>query len=169
MSEYNPSKEQIETLYNKLKKESEEGGYHLNPDNSFTIPLIEGLLINEQRYGYHACPCRLAEGSREEDLDIICPCIYRDPDLFEHNACYCGLYVTEKAIKEKIKLKPLPDRHTLKKESGPENVNINKLGNLKYPIWRCSVCGYICARENPPEKCPICKVPKERFEIFISN
>jgi rubrerythrin len=26
--------------------------------------------------------------------------------------------------------------------------------------------GYLCARENPPEICPICKVKKDRFEKF---
>lgn len=34
------------------------------------------------------------------------------------------------------------------------------------PMWRCTVCGYLCAREGPPEVCPICKVTKDRFERF---
>jgi ferredoxin-thioredoxin reductase catalytic chain len=38
---------------------------------------------------------------------------------------------------------------------------------LGYPIWRCKVCGYICARDEPPGICPICKVTKDRFERFI--
>jgi ferredoxin-thioredoxin reductase catalytic chain len=33
-------------------------------------------------------------------------------------------------------------------------------------VWRCKVCGYLCARISPPEVCPICKVPRERFEPF---
>ncbi|HEY5532543.1 MAG TPA: hypothetical protein VIK22_11180 [Candidatus Anoxymicrobiaceae bacterium] len=33
-------------------------------------------------------------------------------------------------------------------------------------VWRCKVCGYLCARIGPPEVCPICKVPRERFEPF---
>jgi rubrerythrin len=33
-------------------------------------------------------------------------------------------------------------------------------------VWRCKVCGYLCAREAPPETCPICKVGRERFELF---
>jgi rubrerythrin len=33
-------------------------------------------------------------------------------------------------------------------------------------IWRCKVCGYLCARESPPEVCPICKVSRDRFEPF---
>ena len=38
---------------------------------------------------------------------------------------------------------------------------------LAFPVWRCKVCGYLAAREEPPAVCPICKVPKERFERFM--
>ena len=38
---------------------------------------------------------------------------------------------------------------------------------LKYPVWRCKVCGYICARNEPPDQCPICKADKDRFERFV--
>ncbi len=37
----------------------------------------------------------------------------------------------------------------------------------KLPIWRCTVCGYLCAREEAPDICPICLVPKDRFERFM--
>ncbi|MEM3421786.1 MAG: hypothetical protein QW315_05980 [Candidatus Hadarchaeum sp.] len=30
--------------------------------------------------------------------------------------------------------------------------------------WRCGVCGYIYDGEQPPEKCPNCGAPKEKFE-----
>ena len=39
--------------------------------------------------------------------------------------------------------------------------------SLKYPVWRCKVCGYLCARDEPPGLCPVCKAGKERFERFI--
>jgi ferredoxin-thioredoxin reductase catalytic chain len=29
------------------------------------------------------------------------------------------------------------------------------------------VCGYLCARNEPPEICPVCKAKKDRFERFI--
>ncbi|HOT91356.1 MAG TPA: ferredoxin-thioredoxin reductase catalytic domain-containing protein, partial [Anaerolineae bacterium] len=78
MSEYAVTPEQVEKLYQRLDREAKAGGYNLNPDKSFTLGLVESLLINEARYGYWACPCRLADGVREKDLDIICPCDYRD-------------------------------------------------------------------------------------------
>jgi ferredoxin-thioredoxin reductase catalytic chain len=90
---------EIAELYERLKKEAEEGGYHINPDIDFTKQLVRSLLINENRYGYRACPCRLASGEKEDDLDIICPCDYRDPDLDEYLACFCALYVSSDIAK----------------------------------------------------------------------
>jgi ferredoxin-thioredoxin reductase catalytic subunit len=78
----------IDRLYVRLQKESSDFGYHLNPDIEFTRELVKGLLVNEMRYGYWNCPCRLATGIKEDDLDIICPCDYRDPDLTEYGTCY---------------------------------------------------------------------------------
>lgn len=33
-------------------------------------------------------------------------------------------------------------------------------------VWRCKVCGYLCARDRPPAVCPICKAERDRFEEF---
>ncbi len=29
--------------------------------------------------------------------------------------------------------------------------------------WVCSVCGYVHEGDTPPERCPVCKVPAEKF------
>lgn len=42
-----------------------------------------------------------------------------------------------------------------------------KIASLSKPVWRYKVCGYLCGRDEPPEVCPICKVKKDRFELFI--
>src|SRR3989339_1155159 len=100
----------IEELFNKLSSEAEAGGYHLNPDKDFTKELVNGLLVNEERYGYPACPCRLASGNKAADLDIICPCDYRDPDLTDYGACYCALYVTRDVLEGKRRVQSIPER-----------------------------------------------------------
>ena len=82
------SQEELEAGYQNLKKQAEAGGYYLNPTADFTKELVKGLLVNEKRYGYQACPCRLAAGQKTEDIDIICPCDYRDADVTEQGACY---------------------------------------------------------------------------------
>jgi ferredoxin-thioredoxin reductase catalytic subunit len=62
---------EVDRLFQRLHKEAEAGGYHLNPDTPFTKELVQGLLVNEKRYGYWACPCRLASGHKDDDLDNI--------------------------------------------------------------------------------------------------
>lgn len=31
--------------------------------------------------------------------------------------------------------------------------------------WVCPVCGYVHEGDTPPEKCPICNVPGEKFTL----
>jgi ferredoxin-thioredoxin reductase catalytic subunit len=79
---------EITTVYDRLKKEAEQYGYHLNPEIEMTRDLVKGILVNEKRYGYWNCPCRLATGDKAEDLDIVCPCDYRDADVLEFGTCF---------------------------------------------------------------------------------
>ena len=155
-------------LYQRLKREGEAAGYYLNPDVDFALDLMDGLLTNEERYGYWACPCRLADGVREKDLDIICPCDYRDPDLDEYGACYCALYVSEEIAFGRKEPQAIPERRGSEPRAAEEDHEAEFVGWSKngLPVWRCTVCGYLCARPQPPLKCPICKVDKDRFERF---
>jgi ferredoxin-thioredoxin reductase catalytic subunit/rubredoxin len=172
-----PISEEVEKLYSRLDKDAKQGGYNLNPDADFVKGLVKGLLINERRYGYQSCPCRLAAGDKAEDLDIICPCDYRDADVAEFGACYCALYVSKVVLKGDKELSSIPERRPpleeRQRQKAPEEgealgADIAKVAlKLSLPVWRCTVCGYLCAREGPPEVCPICKVGKERFERFI--
>ena len=174
----------IQKYYVDLNKDTEAGGYHLNPDLDVTKGLIEGLMVNENRYGYPLCPCRLTSGSKEKDLDIICPCDYRDPDVLEYGTCFCGLYVSQEVVDGKKKIHSIPERRPSEEKRGElkaasfasKDVPSGQLSGLMpgqvavklaWPIWRCNVCGYICARENPPEVCPVCKAKKERFSRFL--
>jgi len=160
-------REQVEALRDELDGDAEQHGYHLNPDRDFTADLAEGLLVNEGRFGYRSCPCRLASGTASEDLDIVCPCDYRDADLAEWGACYCALYVSQEVLDGQRELAPVPER---RQPGGPgERAAPGGAAPAVRPgvtVWRCRVCGYLCGREEPPEKCPICKASKERFEKF---
>ena len=159
----------VEAVYERLDREAEAVGYHLNPDREFTWDLIEGLLVNEQRYGYWACPCRLASGDKQQDLDIICPCDYRDPDLVDWGSCYCSLYVSDEILRGDQKAQPIPERRPpveQRPKAGATHVPARPGEEPALPVWRCRVCGYLCARERPPAVCPICKAKRERFERF---
>ena len=185
MSDQSPAN-RIESLFLKLLTEAAEGGYRLNPDEEFTRELVESLIVNIDRYSYPACPCRLAAGKRADDLDIICPCDYRDPDLNEFGACYCALYVSADIAEGKGEARSIPERRPSREERGKLDAETRGREDtetwshaptdsrthaptdlLAYPVWRCKVCGYLCAREHPPGKCPVCKADKDRFERFI--
>jgi len=99
-------------------------------------------------------------------MDIICPCDYRDPDLEKYDVCFCGLYVSKKIINGTKQPVSIPERRSKQKPGSAGNPALTGV-SLPYPVWRCKVCGYLCARENPPETCPVCKVKKDRFERFL--
>ena len=101
---------EVEKLYETLKKIQESKGYYFNADKERTFELLEGLLENKARYGYMCCPCRLGSGDRKKDQDIICPCVYREPDVKEYGSCYCNLYVSEAWNQGKIPHRYVPER-----------------------------------------------------------
>jgi rubrerythrin len=82
--------------------------------------------------------------------------------------CYCALYVSQKVIEEKKKMQSIPERRPPKEERLKKTIKLKEnISSLSKPVWRCKVCGYLCARDSPPEICPICKAKRERFEQFI--
>ncbi len=97
-------------LYQMLKKAQEPKGYYFSPDTDYVLELMEALLTNKERYGYMACPCRLASGDREKDQDIICPCAYREADVAQYGSCYCNLYVSEQWKRGEIEHQYVPER-----------------------------------------------------------
>lgn len=163
--------DRIARLYERLNHEAESSGYHLNPDEDFTRELVAGLVVNEDRYGYRCCPCRLAAGDQDADQDIICPCFYRDPDLGDFGQCYCALYVSGEVLDGGREPGSIPERRPpleeREKTASADRADQAGTPTLTRPVWRCRVCGYLCGRDDPPEVCPICKAKKERFERFM--
>lgn len=100
----------IDSLYETLKKIQEPKGYFFNTDKEKVSELLRGLLTNKERYGYMSCPCRLASGNYEKDKDIVCPCVYREPDVKEYGSCYCNLYVSPEWNEGKSEHKYIPER-----------------------------------------------------------
>ena len=160
-----PTADDAEALRLRLERDAEAAGYHLNPDAEFARGLAEGLLVNAGRYGYRSCPCRLATADADLDRDIVCPCDYRDADLLDWGSCYCGLYVSAGVRAGISTLSPVPERRPPegRRASGATG-RLDAEGRL--PVWRCRVCGYLCARERPPAVCPICGAASDRFEVF---
>ena len=108
---------EIEKLHDMLQKAQEPKGYYFNKDRNRVLELLEALLLNKDRCGYMACPCRLASGDREKDRDIVCPCVYRQPDVKEYGSCYCNLYVSQAWNEDKIDHRYVPERRPPEKIS----------------------------------------------------
>jgi len=105
----------VEELYEFLRKTQEPKDFYFNKDKKRVFELLEGLLTNKERYGYMCCPCRLAAEDREWDKDIICPCVYRAPDVAEYGSCYCNLYVSQAWNAEIMPHVYVPERRPLSK------------------------------------------------------
>ena len=103
---------EVDDLYDALRKIQEPRGYFFNRDREKTFQLLRALLVNKDRYGYMSCPCRLAAGDREKDRDIICPCVYREPDVKEFGSCYCNLYVSRAWNEGSIEHHLVPERRS---------------------------------------------------------
>jgi ferredoxin-thioredoxin reductase catalytic chain len=168
----------LEKVRQRAESDAKTYGYFLNSNPDFLNDLMEGLKKNEDRYGYPACPCRVASGKLELDRDIICPCDYRDPDVAEFGACYCALYVRKDIIEGKTSLEPIPERRPKEKQERAYAIPTERPGEkpsetettipqepmqVKKKLWYCKQCGYVVFREDPPYVCPICKAKREMF------
>jgi ferredoxin-thioredoxin reductase catalytic chain len=145
-------------------------GYRLNPDREITEGIIEGIAANEEALGYWRCPCRMSGGDRARDLDIICPCAYRDADLKDYGRCYCALYVDQGYLDRGSPGDPIPERRPASKLEQKRPAETGEMadtqGSGAVKVWRCQVCGYLCARPDAPPVCPICRAKKDKFEEF---
>ncbi len=133
-------KEGLASFRKGIENQAKKTGYMLNPDPEFLEALFEGLFKNQQRYGYASCPCRLAEGDLRDDIDIICPCVYRDPDLFEYGRCYCALYVNDEFIGGNKGAGPIPERRPEKRAvitKVGDRMGVKNVGEH----YRCNICG----------------------------
>ena len=80
---------------------TENNDFILNPDKAHVNIIIKGVLTNEKKDGLKLCPCRLRDGSREKDLELICPCNFKihstwlNPKEGMKPMCWCGLFVKQ--------------------------------------------------------------------------
>lgn len=105
-------------LHDTLAPLQEKKGFFFNHDQDMTLPLLEQLLVTRNEFGYMACPCRLANGTYDDDKDIVCPCVYRTGDVAAYGTCYCGLYVSEAWNRNRTEFRAIPDSRP------PENIRL---------------------------------------------
>jgi len=84
---------QQEELIKEYIDYAEKNGFKLNPDRKVVERIIDGLFAKEKLNGKKYCPCRRVTGNEEEDLKIVCPCIYHKDEIAKDGKCFCGLFV----------------------------------------------------------------------------
>ena len=78
---------------------TEHNDFILNPNQKHVNLIVEGVLSNEKQYGLKLCPCRLRDGTKEKDLELLCPCNFKThttwttPKNNKPPMCWCGLFV----------------------------------------------------------------------------
>ncbi|MFH2112348.1 MAG: ferredoxin-thioredoxin reductase catalytic domain-containing protein [Candidatus Bathyarchaeota archaeon] len=168
----------LDEVKRRAEQDAKSRGMYLTPDEGLLKNLLEGLKENEDRYGYHSCPCRIASGVFDLDRDIICPCDYRDPDVAEYGTCYCCLYVDQEAHEGKKEAKPIPERRPLDKQmrglgmEEPESKETTPKGSINATdriLFYCKQCGYVVFRNEPPYVCPICRAKREMFQEIVTT
>jgi ferredoxin-thioredoxin reductase catalytic subunit len=85
------NKEELRKVYEKF---TEGNDFVLNSDNNHVDMVIDGVLANEKKFGLKLCPCRLRDGTKERDLELICPCNFKTQEVWtKEGRCWCGLFV----------------------------------------------------------------------------
>jgi len=85
------NKDEIRSAWEKF---TDNNDFMLNPDEEHVSMVIDGVLANEKDCGVKLCPCRLRDGTRKRDLELICPCNFKTQDTWKSEGrCWCGLFV----------------------------------------------------------------------------
>lgn len=100
----------IDDVYRFVRSVAQHQGWELHPDETFLRDIVEGLLANYNRHGYFLCPCRDGAGTRDEDQDIVCPCVYNIPDQDEFGHCFCGLFLSREFARLARVPEQIPER-----------------------------------------------------------
>lgn len=88
----NMKKEQLLKLWQEWSEEQDS--FQLNPHTEMVEGLAQAVLNNEEKAGYKFCPCRVRDGTHEQDIKLLCPCNFKTHDTWlKEGRCWCGLFV----------------------------------------------------------------------------
>ena len=92
------NEEEVKEVWRKFADNNED--FILNPDEKLVNMVAKGVLENEKKYGLKLCPCRLRDGKRETDLQLICPCNFKAQEVWtKEGRCWCGLFIKKDSDK----------------------------------------------------------------------
>ncbi len=67
----------------------------LNPDQKQVDRIVTGLAMNEKKFGWRFCPCRIVEGDMKKDAPKICPCKWHKDEIKKDGHCKCILFTSK--------------------------------------------------------------------------
>jgi len=72
---------------------TEKTDFKLNDKEHIDI-VAKGVLTMEEKTGLKLCPCRLSDGSKEKNIELLCPCNFKIQTKWkQQDECWCGLFV----------------------------------------------------------------------------
>lgn len=83
----------IENLRKQMKEYADKVGIKLNPDKKQVDWVLDALLKRKTKFGEIYCPCRVVTGNKEQDKEIICPCVFHRGEIELQGHCKCNLFV----------------------------------------------------------------------------
>ena len=111
-----------------------------------------------------------AENIASQLPDTLSEAVAKSSRLMAEDLCReAGFMLPQSANTKEFleQIKSYPDIPTDVVEALLHNINFNenieKKEVTKMAKWKCTVCGYIHEGDTPPENCPVCKQPKEKF------
>jgi ferredoxin-thioredoxin reductase catalytic subunit len=84
--------EKIKNLIHEYEIFADNKGIKLNPNKQIVENLVKALLAREEQFGERYCPCRRMSGDKEQDKDIICPCVSCMDEIEKQGHCHCMLF-----------------------------------------------------------------------------
>lgn len=111
-----------------------------------------------------------AENIASQLPDTLSEAVAKSSRLMAEDLCREAGFMLPQSANTKVfleQIKSYPDIPTDVVEALLHNINFNenteKKEVTKMAKWKCTVCGYIHEGDTPPETCPVCKQPKEKF------
>lgn len=111
-----------------------------------------------------------AESIASQLPDTLSEAVAKSSRLMAEDLCREAGFMLPQSANTKVfleQIKSYPDIPTDVVEALLHNINFNenteKKEVTKMAKWKCTVCGYIHEGDTPPETCPVCKQPKEKF------
>ncbi len=112
-----------------------------------------------------------AENIAAQLPDVLSAAVAKSSRLMAEDLCREAGFMLPQSANTKAfleQIKSYPDIPADVVESLLNNIPFNETQNetkevKKMAKWKCTVCGYLYEGNEAPEKCPLCKQPKEKF------